>query len=296
MQKYRSYVLPAAILLGFIFHRFCGAMAVVSPYMIFVILLLTFCAVDVRKMKPTMLDLWLVLIQIGLCISGYFFVQLAFGNKIVAEGVMVGILCPVASSVAVISTALGADRRTVTRYTIIGNLAVAFVAPVIFSFMGEHQSMPFLTAFLSILKKIGTTIALPFVVAFLLQIALPKVNDGIARFKGAAFYIWAFLLFVTLGQTIDFIYLHGKGNVGSIVAMAASAVIVCALQFFIGRRLGSRYGDKIAGGQLLFQKNTAMGIWMANTYLNPLASVFSACYSICQNIVNSIQMWRHDRK
>lgn len=271
-------------------------MAFVSPYMIFAILLLTFSAVDVRRLKPTLLDLFLVLIQLSLCIGAYFFVDLLFGNRIVAEGVLVGILCPVASSVAVISTALGADRETVTRYTIIGNLAVAFAAPVIFSFMGEQQSIPFFASFLSILRKIGSTIALPFVVALLLQIFLPKVNDGIARFKGAAFYIWAFLLFVTLGQTIDFIFLHGQGKGGSIAALAVSAVFVCALQFYLGRRLGARFGDRIAGGQLLFQKNTAMGIWMANTYLNPLASVFSACYSICQNVVNSIQMWNHDRR
>ena len=35
---------------------------------------------------------------------------------------------------------------------------------------------------------------------------------------------------------------------------------------------------------------------MANTYLHPLASVYLACYSVCQNIVNSVQMWIHDRK
>lgn len=271
-------------------------MAVISPYMIFVILLLTFCAVDVRRLKPTMFDLWLILIQVGLCLGGYFLVDRISGNRIVAEGVLVGILCPVASSVAVISTALGADRQTVTRYTIVGNLAVAFIAPVIFSFMGEHQSMPFVQSFLAILKRVGSTIALPFIVTVILQSMLPNVKERIAKYKGWAFYIWAFLLFVTLGQTIDFIYLHGKGQSASIAALAGSAVVVCALQFFIGRRLGSHFGDRIAGGQLLFQKNTALGIWMANTYLNPLASVYSACYSICQNIVNSIQMWLHDRK
>ncbi|MDO5443558.1 MAG: transporter [Bacteroidia bacterium] len=295
MKKYRSLVLPAVIILGLIFHRFCGALAFISPYLIFAILLLTFCAVDIRKLKPTLFDLWLVIIQLWLCLGGYFLIMLLSRNRIVAEGVMVGILCPVASSVAVISTALGADRQTVTRYTIIGNLAVAFIAPVIFSFMGGHQSLPFIASFRAILKKIGSAIALPFVVALFLQMFLPKVNDGIARFKELAFYIWASALLITLGQTIDFIFLHGSGQGASIAALAVSSVIVCLLQFFVGRWLGRRYGDKVAGGQLLFQKNSAMGIWMANTYLNPLASVFSACYSIIQNLINSIQMWLHDR-
>ena len=50
----------------------------------------------------------------------------------------------------------------------------------------------------------------------------------------------------------------------------------------------------MAGGQLLGQKNSAMGIWIANTYLLPLASVFPALYSIWQNLFNSWQMWRKD--
>ena len=139
-------------------------------------------------------------------------------------------------------------------------------------------------------------IALPFFTALLLQVFLPKVNGKISGFKGVAFYLWAIVLTISLGQTVDFIYLHGKGNLGSILVLAACAVVICPVQFFLGRAIGRRFGDKIAGGQLLFQKNTAIGIWMANTYLQPLASVYPACYSICQNVVNSIQMWIHDRK
>ncbi len=78
-----------------------------------------------------------------------------------------------------------------------------------------------------ILKRIGTTIALPFFVALFMQFFWKKGNAVLVRFTGATFYVWAFLLFLTLGQ-----------------------------------------------------KNTAMAIWMANTYLNPLASVFLAFYSV----------------
>ena len=60
--------------------------------------------------------------------------------------------------------------------------------------------------------------------------------------------------------------------------------------------MGGRYGDRMAGGQLLGQKNSAMGIWIANTYLLPLASVFPALYSIWQNVFNSWQLWRKDHK
>jgi len=95
-----------------------------------------------------------------------------------------------------------------------------------------------------------------------------------------------------LRKTIDFIFLHGEGNWGSIVWLGLASLAFCVLQFGFGRWLGGRYGDKISGGQLLGQKNTAMGIWMAGYYLTPLASVFLAFYSVFQNVWNSWQMWQ----
>ena len=39
-----------------------------------------------------------------------------------------------------------------------------------------------------------------------------------------------------------------------------------------------------------------MGIWMANTFLNPLAAVFLAFYSIYQNVFNAYQMAKTKKK
>ena len=217
-------------------------------------------------------------------------------NEIVAEGVLIGVLCPVAASVAVVSTMLGADRNTVTSFSIIGNLVVSIVAPIYFSFIGVNQDMPFWASFLQILRRIGTVIGLPFFIALALQLCLPKVNRIISRYKGLAFYLWAVALLLTLGQTIHFIFLNGEGNWSSILWLGISALLFCILQFGLGKWIGHKYGDTIAGGQLLGQKNSAMGIWMANHYLHPLASVYLAFYSVFQNLFNSWQLWYQGRK
>lgn len=295
MNKYRNYVLPTAIVLGLIFHKYCAVFKVIVPYLIFTILLLNFVAVDMKKLKVTKLDFWLALFQIVVSLGSYFIIKALHLNEIVAQGVLVGVICPVAASVVVISCILGANRETVTTYTIVGNLMVAVAVPVIFSFIGENQDLPFWQSFFMILKKIGVVIGLPFIIALVFYLLCPKVNVFLSRFKGCTFYIWSVALFITLGQTIDFIFLHGKGNWGPIAALAIASMCYCVLQFGFGKWLGKKYGDTIAGGQLLGQKNTAMGIWIANTYLLPLASVYLAFYSIWQNLFNSWQMWRHDR-
>ena len=191
---------------------------------------------------------------------------------------------------------LGADRNTVTSYSIIGNLMVSVVAPIYFSFIGVNQDIPFLESFLHILRRIGTVIGLPFIVALALQLCWPKANKALSRYKGLAFYFWAVALFLTLGQTIHFIFLNGKGNWGSIIWLGISALLFCIIQFGLGKWIGHKYGDTIAGGQLLGQKNSAMGIWMANHYLHPLASVFLAFYSVFQNLFNSWQIWYYNKK
>ena len=296
MQKIKSYVLPIAIVLGLLLHNTCAAFSVVVPYIIFTILLLTFTAVDILKLRFKPLFVWIILFQVVVSLGGYYLLRLLHVNEIVAEGVLIGVLCPVAASVAVVSTMLGADRNTVTSYTVIGNLMVSLVAPIYFSFIGVNQDMPFWASFMQILRRIGTVIGLPFFIALALQLCLPKVNRIISRYKGLAFYLWAVALLLTLGQTIHFIFLNGEGNWSSILWLGISALLFCILQFGLGKWIGHKYGDTIAGGQLLGQKNSAMGIWMANHYLHPLASVYLAFYSVFQNLFNSWQLWYQGRK
>ena len=294
-NKIRQYVLPIAIVLGLLLHEYCAAFNVVVPYIIFTILLLTFCAVDIRQLRFKPLFVWIILFQVVVSVGCYSLLRGLNVNEIVAEGIFVGVLCPVAASVAVVSTMLGADRNTVTSFTVIGNLVISIVAPIYFSFIGVNQDMPFWASFLQILRRVGTVIGLPFFVALALQVAWPKANAVVARFKGLAFYLWAVALFLTLGQTIDFIFLHGQGNWNSIMWLGVSALLFCVIQFGLGKWIGHKYGDTIAGGQLLGQKNSAMGIWMANHYLHPLASVYLAFYSVFQNLFNSWQIWYFGR-
>ena len=76
--------------------------------------------------------------------------------------------------------------------------------------------------------------------------------------------------------------------------LTIGAGAVCILQFRIGRRFGDKFGDKVAGGQSLMQKNTVLAVWLALAYMNPIASIGPAAYILWQNIVNSWQIARHD--
>ena len=295
MHKLRAYVLPFAIVMGLLFHRYLVYVREVTPYLIFAILLLNYVAVDMKKLKVTGLDVWIMLFQIVVSLGSYFLAKALGASELVAQGILGGVLCPVAASSVVIATMLGANRETVTTYTIVGNLMVALVGPVYFSFIGTLQELPLLQSMWLIFRRIAPTLALPFFVALFLQHFAPKANAFLCRYKGFSFYLWALALTITLGQTIDFMFLNGREEKDSILILGAASVFFCIVQFAVGRYLGHFFNRIQEAGQALGQKNTNFAIWIAYTYLNPLASVGPGCYILWQNVINSIELWQHKR-
>lgn len=293
MQKYRQYVLPAAIVLGLLLHNVCASLSFLVPKLIFLILFLTFSAVDLRKIRFNWLDLWLIVYQIVASAVLYLGITLLGGSKIIAEGAMMAALCPVAASSTVIACMLGASRQTMTGYSIFGNLMVAIVAPLFFVLIGDHPEQSLGTAYLLMLGKIGSTLALPFFAVLALQVVWPKANAWVSRYTGWSFYVWAIALLLTLGQTIHFIFKQGQGHWAVIAWLGGISLLACIFQFWLGHRLGRRFGDVVSGGQLMGQKNSAMGIWMCVTFLNPLSSVLMAFYSVFQNLYNAWQIARY---
>lgn len=297
MKKHiRSFILPIALLCGFLFHKYCGALYFIVPGLVFTMLFLNYTAIDVKKMHVSGLDGWLLTLQMAMSV-GFYWLMLKCGlNEIMAQGVLIGILTPVAAAVVVISCALGANRETVTTYTILDNLAVSIMAPIIFSFIGQHQDMPFLQSFWHVFWRIAPQIVLPFIVALVLQKFAPKVNAFFCKYKGLSLYVWAFTLTLVLGKTFHDILTNPDTDWGMLAWMCLISAILCAILFGLGKWIGHHYGDTVAGGQLFGQKNTSFGIWMTIEYLNPMAAVFPAIYSVWQNIFNSYQMFMYDRK
>ena len=80
------------------------------------------------------------------------------------------------------------------------------------------------------------------------------------------------------------------------IALAAVALVICLLQFKLGRMIGRRYGDAAAGGQSLGQKNTVLAVWLSQAFLDPISCVAPTAYIVWQNLVNSYQIYRAGRK
>lgn len=298
MQKYKSLVLPIALVSGYFLRQLCSSLSMVVPYVIFMILVLNFSGVRLSSLRPSKLDFCIASFQTLVSIGLYWLLKSVTSDDILAQGALMCVLCPVASSVTVVASMLGADPVRTTTYTIIGNLLVCIIAPIYISIITETSAnTSFGTMFMLIFVKIAVVIALPFILVLCIQKFLPCLNAGISAYKQFSFYLWAVALFITIGQTIDFVIIRWKDNIENVMWLGIISLVICIGQFYLGKIIGERYQDRIAGGQMLAQKNSAMGIWMLNTFLNPIASVGMAFYSIWQNLFNSWQIYKtSDRK
>jgi len=293
-ERIRPFVLPFALLLGFLFHSSCIQLQFLTPWLIFFILFMTLCDLDLKEVRIKPLHIWLVVFQIVAAIAVY--VLLLPVNKTLAQGAFMGIFAPVAVSSAVIAVMLGAKLDNMVSFTILSNLTVAVTAPVILSFIGGSDSIPFWDSALMIVGKVAPVIILPLVAAFICQNYFPKTRKAIVRFKTIPFYLWAFALTLVTGQTIDFISRQDRSGIPLLLAMLVVSLGQCVLHFSFGSWLGKKYGDSISGSQSLGQKNFLLAIWISQMFLSPLASVVPASYVLWQNLWNSWQLWQVKKK
>lgn len=283
-------MLPIAMVIGVLLHSYIGYVAFLSPYLIFIMLLITYCKVSFSHFRVDGSMWWLLAIQV-IGASGVFLLLRQF-DVAVAESIFICIFCPTATAAPVITGMLGGKVERVATFSLLSNLVVAFTAPVILALLGGGDNPDFMASFMRIATNVLPLILGPLVVALMLKMTFPKVRDEIAHHQGLSFYIWAVALIIVVGNSVSFLMKEPASRIPEMVVIAVLSLLACLAQFYFGRKIGARYGDRVAGAQSLGQKNTVLAIWLALTYLDPIASVGPACYIAWHNTVNSIQIYK----
>lgn len=261
----------------------------ITPTLIFLMLFFTFCRVKPTEMRPSSMHFWLLLFQIVVSLAVYLL--LAPLDSVLAQGGMICVLAPVAMAAVVIGGMLGANITTMATYSLICNMSIALIAPVVLSVVGNGEC-----TFAGILARVTPLLVFPFFAAQFCRWVLPGAARWIAEHSMISFYLWLLSLTVIIGRTTSYIIDLGDANLWTEISLAGIALGVCLLQFKVGRALGRRYGDPAAGGQSLGQKNTVLAVWMAQSFLDPVSSIAPTAYIVWQNFVNSYQIYIKDRE
>ena len=270
---------------------------VIFPLFVFLTLFVTFCKVDFHQMRPhcwhigvLVAQLLLVAVNIGVI----FWVEADVEQKLLWEAVLTCIIGPAASAAPVVVGKLGGNISTMTTYVLISSLVSALMIPLVFPILEQSEHVSFFDAFLIILQKVSIVLLLPLVLGWLMQHFVKNLCAKIAAQPNLSFYFWSISLSITTGITVKNI-VHSSASLFLLLMIAITTFLLCFVQFGIGRVIGRQMGEEVNAGQALFQKNTALSIWVAYMYLNPVSSIGAGCYVLWQNIINSLELWHYRR-
>ena len=282
-------MLPISMVGGVILHEYMDYVSWISPFLIFCMLTITFTKLNIKELQITKFHWSLLVVQFIGCWLVYY--ALYFLNPVVAEGAFLCVFISTATAAPVITGMLGGSVSRLATYSLMSNMVFAVTAPIFLSWIAVDRSIEFMDSFTRIGTQVVPMLVIPLLLALLMKKYLPKVHGILSSHQTVSFWMWAVALFIVMGNAVSFIMKQSIDELGVMICLALVSLVVCCLQFWVGRKIGARFGDKIAGAQGLGQKNTILALWLSLTYLNPIISIAPASYIAWQNIINSTQLY-----
>ena len=308
---FRKFALPCSLVLGALGYLIFAnvpflqplgdavgpRLVELMPVVLFALLYVTFCKIEIKEMKPKAWHFVLQLIRTSLALLMVIAICLFGKNyeaKVILEGAFICFICPTAAAVAVVTEKLGGSIGSLTTYTVIANIFTMIIIPSLFPMVEKGADVSFLYMSMMVFRNVTTVLVVPLLLALLSRKFLPRFVDKVKSVKDLGFYMWCFNLTILMGETLRN-FLHATVSGWILALLLIVPLAVCLVQFAIGKAVGRHWDASISAGQALGQKNTIVGIWLTLTFLNPLAAVAPGAYVVWQNLVNGWQLWYKEK-
>ena len=328
MRKFfDSNALWLSMLIGALGYKLFLPLAPTLPWLIFFMLFFTFCKVNPLDLRLHKWH-WVVLAaQMILSFGSYAGVSYLTNDPILAQGIMICFIMPTATAAPIIAGKMGGSIQNLTTFTLLSNFATAIIVPATFPLINDQLQMTnyqfaeqFWPAFVLILSRVAPLLLVPFFSAWVVQLIYKwrAKKDFVLPVKIAVvpFYLWVISIVILSATVTRTVVLNIQSQLSNILILLVLSFVACLLQFGLGKWIGYKlpapskgkdYQDvlinpaaapktmsdvsSITAGQAFGQKNTSLGVWMAQMYLNPLSSLGAAAYIIWQNLFNSAQLF-----
>ena len=304
-----SLMLPGAIVLGtslYIIYHFTPAL---HPHgwwlhplasegqrlVIAILLFFQFVKISPHDLSFTRWHWKALAIQAGLFLAlaaGVALLQPGSG-RILLECAMLCFICPTAAAAGVVTDRLGGNLAATVSYLVLINIAATFLIPLVIPIVNPSARMGFWAYVGHIALKVFPLLILPGLLAWTIRYTTHRLQRTLMRWAPNSFYVWGVGLTLAMVLATRALMLSSLGlwAVGGIVVVSLAC---CAIQFWAGRRIGRN--DAVTAGQTLGQKNTGFLIWLGYNYMTPVTSVAGGLYAIWQNIYNSWEIYRKEKR
>lgn len=273
---------------------------ILQPALLFSMLLLTFLKIKISDLHLRKWQIGGLLLQGSMWVLGALLlmaIPMSHTLNLALQGFILCMICPTATAAAVITGKLGGNQGSLTMYLILVNLLSSLLIPAMLPLIFQQEDITFGATFIRIVLKIFPLLFLPFLCACLMRKTMPWLTGLLTGIPNAAFYLWMVALSLAIAVSVKTMHhsiCAGQGIMPQ-VAIAASSLLACIIQFSFGRWMGKHLSnytqdEVISATQGLGQKNTIFSIWCGYTFMDPLSSIAGGFYSIWHNIYNSYQL------
>jgi BASS family bile acid:Na+ symporter len=200
-------------------------------------------------------------------------------------------IAPTATATPVIVSYLHGRVDYVLPAVLLTNIGIAIVLPFILPW-AAGASVRITTG--EILPSVLLVMFVPLGLAFFLRKFLPPVQQFLLPGKSLSFPIWMGMLFIVTAKASSFLRANTGTSVTGLLWIALLSLVTCTLNFVLGALIGGRKFRR-EGSQVLGQKNNSFTVWIALTYLNPLAALGPTFYVLFHNLYNGYQLYEHER-
>ncbi|MBE9562095.1 MAG: hypothetical protein IMF12_04445 [Proteobacteria bacterium] len=214
--------------------------------------------------------------MLGISFSAYYLIS--FINQDIAVIAFLLGITPTATAAPVMIRLLKKDVNYVVASVVLTNCLVAVSIPFFLPLITtttENISVG------NMLLSTLTVVIVPLLLAKSFRFKKIKFNPNIF------FYSWLTALYLATAKASHYIFIESVTTpISIIIAIAIVAMLLCFINFYLGTLIGKKQYYRETS-QSLGQKNTMFMIWIALTFVNPLAALGPMFYLIFQNIYNS---------
>ena len=251
----------------------------------YLIMLILGCSLLDKKLDPkTALNQRLgTIIAMMMAIGGLTAWVSNWFNPDVAIAAFIIAMAPTAAAAPVMAQLLNGRVDYVMSSVVVTNSFSAIALPLVLPFLSPSDRVEFN---LGSLFATLTIVLIPLGTTQFLQAVAPKVVAVLLPIKHTGFYLWMAAIYLATAKATHFIEAESTASWTEIAPIALISLVLCALNFGLGRWLGGNdWGQDM--GQSLGQKNTLFSIWICLTFLNPAIALGPMFYIVFQNLYNS---------
>ncbi len=292
-QVFRAYgkvlALIATMILGVLLPQL-HVLSFLVRYLLMIMLFLSF--LDLRIQPGTLRQgIWRVLIA-NLAVAFLAYALLSFfDHDLALTGFLTGI-APTATASPVLVGFVGGQVPFMVASVLLTNIAIALVVPLVLPALAGAALQ---ISTWQVLQPVLLVMFIPLVLARLLKLFPNPVQDVFRGAKRLNFTVWLLNLLIISANASDFIRRQQADTFVSLAQIALVSLLICIFNFSLGALI-SKSGFHRESSQALGQKNITFVVWIALTFINPMAAMGPTFYIIYHNLYNAWQIYRFEQQ